>query len=66
MTELRKYQIDTPAGPVTVQLSDAEAKERGLKPAEAQPEKAAEPGKRSSTAIKRAAVADKSFGPKKT
>ena len=64
MTELRKYQIDTPAGPVVVQLDDAEAKAHGLKPAAAQSEKAAEPAKRKSTAQKRSEVAARSFSKK--
>jgi hypothetical protein len=58
---MRRYTIETPAGQITVQLDDEEAKQRGLKPAEAQPEKAAEPAKRSAAA-KRAEVAGKSFG----
>ena len=62
---MRRYTVETPAGQIVAQLSDAEAKERGLKPtekaAEAKPEKAAEPAKRS-TATKRAEVAAKSFG----
>ena len=59
---MREYSVETAAGPIVVQLSDEDAKQRGLKPAErkAAPDKA-EPAKRSS-ATKRAEVADKSFG----
>jgi hypothetical protein len=63
--DMRRYTVETPAGALTVQLDDEEAKARGLKPAAAQPEKAAEsaePAKRKSTAQKRAEVADRSFG----
>jgi hypothetical protein len=63
---MRRYTVETPAGDeVTVQLSDEEAKQRGLKPVEAKAKtaenKAAEPVKRS-TAQKRASVLDKAFG----
>ena len=60
MSELSKYEIDTPAGPITVQLSDREAEQRGLKKAAAKKTATAQGGK--STAAKRAEVSDKSFG----
>jgi hypothetical protein len=58
---MRRYIVETPAGDeVTVQLSDEDAKQRGLKPAKKAAAKQ-EPAKRS-TAEKRADVANKSFG----
>ncbi len=58
---MREYTIETAGVEITVQLSDEEAKQRGLKPSgrKAVPDKA-EPAKRSA-ATKRAAVVDSSF-----
>ena len=58
---MREYTVESPAGEITVQFDEQEAAQRGLKPAEAKPEKAAEPTKRSA-ATKRDAVASRSFG----
>ena len=54
MTGLKRYTVDTPAGEITVQLSDREAEERGLKKAAAKKTATAQGGK--STAAKRAEV----------
>ena len=59
MTELRRYTIESQAGPIEVQLSDKEAEQRGLKKAAAKKASTAQGGK---TASKRADVVDKSFG----
>jgi hypothetical protein len=62
---MREYTVDTPAGEITLQLSDEDAAERGLQPTEGKartvPNKAEAPEKRTA-AQKRASVADKSFG----
>jgi hypothetical protein len=61
---MREYTIETPAREITVQLSDEDASQRGLKPTEGKartmPNKAETPEKRT-PAQKRAEVADKSF-----
>jgi hypothetical protein len=73
---MREYTIETPSGEITVQLSDEDAKERGLK-AKAEPKakaaanKAATPANKAveaeeprTAAQKRADVAKKGWGKK--
>ena len=66
---MREYTVEGPVGEITVQLSDEEAADRGLKPHPPAPKAATPenkaatpPNKATGTAAKRTQAAQRSFG----